>query len=202
MSPGFTPGRTVTVFGSGTVEPGSPDYELARRLGAGMARAGFRLCNGGYGGTMAAGAQGAKEAGGATVGVTLKGQRWQGPNPWLDEVVQKDHLLARLACLLDYGDGYVILAGGTGTLAEIGVLLEMMNKQVMSGKPAVFLGEFWSPLLTLLAWERILCEVGPFRCVRGVRMMGMVACTDSTEAAVRYLAANLPGKTNIDTDSR
>jgi predicted Rossmann-fold nucleotide-binding protein len=45
------------------------------------------------------------------------------------------------------GDGFVACKGGTGTLAELAVTWEMMNKSVMPAKPFVALGEFWSPIL-------------------------------------------------------
>ncbi|MGH7566932.1 MAG: TIGR00730 family Rossman fold protein, partial [Gemmatimonadota bacterium] len=51
----------VAVFGSGG--GGEVDLARARRLGAGLARAGYVVMNGGYGGTMEAAAAGASEAG-------------------------------------------------------------------------------------------------------------------------------------------
>ena len=62
---------TVTVFGSSRPKPATPDYETAYALGSELARAGFVVCNGAYGGTMEASARGAKAAGGSTVGVTF-----------------------------------------------------------------------------------------------------------------------------------
>ena len=182
---------TVSVFGSGAAEPGSAEYERSCRLGAVLARAGFRLCNGGYGGTMAAAAQAAREAGGSTVGVVLAGRRRQAPNPWLDEIVVKEDLLSRIACLLHLADGYVILAGGTGTLAELGVLLEMLGKRHMPAKPTALLGSFWAPLVQLLKDEAVFRRRGDFHAVDGVRMIGDVAQTESPEAAGRFLSANI-----------
>ena len=37
--------------------------------------------------------------------------------------------------------------GGTGTLVELAVVWEMLNKGVMQGKPFVALGDFWSPII-------------------------------------------------------
>ncbi len=45
------------------------------------------------------------------------------------------------------GDAYVACKGGTGTLVELAVVWEMLNKRVMEGKPFVTLGEFWQPIL-------------------------------------------------------
>ena len=54
----------VTVFGSSRPGEGSPDYEEARVLGRALAKHGFAVCSGGYGGVMEAVSRGAKEAGG------------------------------------------------------------------------------------------------------------------------------------------
>src|SRR4029077_9858969 len=40
-------GPCVTVFGSARTKPGSPDYELARKMGSGIARLGFTVMTGG-----------------------------------------------------------------------------------------------------------------------------------------------------------
>ena len=112
-------------------------------------------------------------------------------NPYLVRQLPQPNLPARILCLLERGAGYVVLAGGTGTLAEIGMLLEFRNKGLLPVRPVVFLGPFWGPLLELLAAERILREPDPFRPVDGIEMHGAIARTDSPTAAAEYLAANL-----------
>jgi predicted Rossmann-fold nucleotide-binding protein len=49
--------------------------------------------------------------------------------------------------IIRLGDGFVACKGGTGTLAELAVAWEMMNKSVMPPKPFIALGEFWAPIL-------------------------------------------------------
>jgi predicted Rossmann-fold nucleotide-binding protein len=41
----------------------------------------------------------------------------------------------------------VACKGGTGTLVELSVVWEMLNKGVMECKPFVALGEFWTPII-------------------------------------------------------
>ena len=53
----------------------------------------------------------------------------------------------RLFELIRLADGFVACKGGTGTLAELAVVWEMMNKSVMAAKPLVALGEFWQPII-------------------------------------------------------
>jgi hypothetical protein len=56
-------GPAVTVYGSARLAEGHPHYELARRTGAELARAGFAVITGGGPGIMEAANRGAKEAG-------------------------------------------------------------------------------------------------------------------------------------------
>ncbi len=41
----------------------------------------------------------------------------------------------------------MVCRGGTGTLVELAVVWEMLNKGVMRGKPMVAMGDFWRPVI-------------------------------------------------------
>ncbi|HEX5422105.1 MAG TPA: LOG family protein [Candidatus Acidoferrales bacterium] len=138
--------RTITVFGSSRPRPGDPYYEEARQLGGALASAGFAVCSGGYGGVMEAVSRGAKEAGGKTLAVTAKFFRSRA-NPWVDEEISVETWQERLFELIRRGHGYVTCRGGTGTLVELAVVWEMINKGVMKRKPVVALGSFWGPVV-------------------------------------------------------
>src|SRR4029450_1028851 len=58
----------VSVFGSARAKPGSPDCELAERLGGALARAGYAVITGGGPGVMEAANKGATPAGGLAGG--------------------------------------------------------------------------------------------------------------------------------------
>jgi uncharacterized protein (TIGR00730 family) len=139
--------RIVTVFGSSRPREGDADYEEARRLGRALAEHGFAVCSGGYGGVMAAVSRGAKEAGGKTYGVTADFFANAKLNPWIDVEIRKKTWQERLFELIEHGDGFVACKGGTGTLVELAVVWEMLNKSVISAKPFVALGDFWKPIL-------------------------------------------------------
>lgn len=136
----------ITVFGSSRPRVGDPDYAEARELGAALAARGFSICSGGYGGVMEAVSRGAKEAGGRTLGVTATFFR-AAANPWVDEEVRVATWEARLFELIRRGRGYVACKGGTGTLVELAVVWEMLNKGVIERRPFVVLGDFWRPVL-------------------------------------------------------
>jgi uncharacterized protein (TIGR00730 family) len=138
--------RTITVFGSSRPQEGSAEYEEARALGRALAAAGLTICSGGYGGTMEAVSRGAKEAGGHTVGITAEFFRVRA-NRWVDEEFRVKTWQERLFALVERGAGYAACKGGTGTLVELAVVWEMLNKRVMTGKPFVVLGDFWRPIL-------------------------------------------------------
>jgi uncharacterized protein (TIGR00725 family) len=137
----------VTVFGSSRPREGDADYEEARILGRALAKHGFSVCSGGYGGVMEAVSRGAKEAGGKTTGVTADFFEAAKLNPWIDVEVRMKTWEERLFELIRRADGFVACKGGTGTLVELAVVWEMLNKSVMSGKPFAVLGDFWQPIL-------------------------------------------------------
>lgn len=145
--------HTIVIFGSSDPKPGEPAYEEARRLGAAIAEAGWILCNGGYGGTMAAGCRGAVEAGGQTIGVSCSAFGRSGVNRWVQHEVKTDDLNDRLAHLIELGDAYVALPGSTGTLLELAMVWELANKRFLPDKPIVLLGTYWRPVLDVVAGE-------------------------------------------------
>lgn len=139
----------ISVFGSSRPREGEAEYAAARVLGGELAKKGFAVCTGGYGGTMEAVSRGAKDAGGKTYGVTADFfAATAKANEWVDVEVRVKTWQERLFEIIRLADGFVACKGGTGTLAELAVAWEMMNKSVMAGKPFVALGEFWQPILT------------------------------------------------------
>lgn len=139
--------KIVTVFGSSRPREGEADYEEARVLGRALAKHGFAVCSGGYGGVMEAVSRGAKEARGKTYGVTAEFFTAAKLNSWVDTEVRMKTWEERLFELIRLADGFVACKGGTGTLVELAVVWEMLNKSVITGKPFAVLGDFWQPVL-------------------------------------------------------
>jgi uncharacterized protein (TIGR00725 family) len=138
--------KIITVFGSSRPLEGEPDYVDSRALGRVLAERGFAVCTGGYGGVMAGVSRGAKDAGGKTYGVTADVLSAKA-NAWIDVEVRVSTWQDRLFELIRLGDGFVACKGGTGTLVELAVVWEMLNKSVMPLKPFVTLGDFWQPII-------------------------------------------------------
>jgi uncharacterized protein (TIGR00730 family) len=178
--------QIITVFGSSRPRTGDPDYEEARALGRALGGRGFAVCTGGYGGVMEAVSRGAKEAGGKTYGVTAEFFQRRA-NEWVDVEVRKKTWQERLFGLIELGDGFVACKGGTGTLVELAVVWEMLNKSVMRGKPFTVLGDFWRPIL-----ERVReVEQGAGEGVWGEASAKLVDSVASAEEAAEYLAQKL-----------
>ena len=106
-------------------------YALAGEVGRLVAELGAVLVCGGLGGTMEAAARGAKEAGGATLGILPGHDRSQG-NPYLDYVVTTGLGHARNVAVVSSGDAVVAEGGEFGTLSEIGLARKI-------GRPVVIL---------------------------------------------------------------
>jgi uncharacterized protein (TIGR00730 family) len=138
--------RIITVFGSSRPSEQHADYEQAVLLGQALGEAGFSVCSGGYGGVMEAVSRGAKDVGAKTYGVTAEFFKPKA-NRWIDEEIRLQTWQERLFELVRRADGFVACKGGTGTLVELAVVWEMLNKSVISGKPVVVLGDFWTPIL-------------------------------------------------------
>ena len=138
--------QIITVFGSSRPRENDVDYQEAFQLGCALGRAGFDVCTGGYGGVMEAVSRGAKSFRAMTYGVTTEFFKVRA-NAWIDREIRMDSWQQRLFELIRIGDGFVACKGGTGTLAEIAVVWEMLNKAVIAGKPFVVLGDFWLPIL-------------------------------------------------------
>jgi uncharacterized protein (TIGR00725 family) len=126
--------RRVSVIGAGRCD--AAVFETARTLGGLLARSGFVVVCGGLGGVMTAVCQGAREAGGRTIGI-LPGDDAAAANPFVDVPVVTGLGIARNVLVVKNGEAAVAVSGGAGTLSEIGVALKL-------GRPVVALGHFGS----------------------------------------------------------
>ena len=147
-------GKVITIFGSSRPLPDSEDYQTAFDAGRSLARRGFTVCNGGYAGTMEAASKGAREAGGKTIGVTSTVFS-RTPNPWVDQEIRTATMVERLLKLVELGEGYVVLKGGTGTLLELAAVWEFINKGFQPQKPIVVVGTFWDAVIETMLGEQI-----------------------------------------------
>lgn len=100
---------------------------------------------------MEATARGAREGGGSTIGITVETFSRQA-NAWIEREVKMPTLASRLFRLVELGEAYIILRGGTGTLLEFAAVWEFINKKQMPQKPVVA-DAFWRPVVELIGME-------------------------------------------------
>jgi hypothetical protein len=117
----------IAVIGAGQCE--SAIYQLALKVGAEIAERGAILVCGGLGGVMEAAAKGASSAGALTVGI-LPGPSTNSANSFIKIPIATDMGQARNVIIAHTADALVAVAGGAGTLSEIGHALKI-------GKPVV-----------------------------------------------------------------
>lgn len=174
-------GPCVTVFGSARVKPGSPHYELARRMGAEIARLGFTVMTGGGPGIMEAANRGAREAGGRSVGCNIKLPFEQTPNEYLDRSVTMEYFFVRKMLLIKYSYAFVVLPGGAGTLDELFEALTLIQTGKIRDFPIVVMGtDYWGELTTLLEKMARLGMIG-------ADDLGLLYVTDSVEEAIAHI---------------
>ena len=149
--------RAVTVFGSARTKRDSPDYQLARDIGAALVGEGFAVITGGGPGSMEAANRGAKEAGGLSVGLGIELPFEQGLNRWVDLGINFRYFFARKTMFVKYSQGFVCLPGGYGTLDELTEALVLVQTKKVTKFPVVLFGsQYWGGLVdwikgTLLA---------------------------------------------------
>ena len=151
-------GPCVTVFGSARFREDQPYYQLAREVGAELAKAGFTVMTGGGPGIMEAANRGAKDVGGFSVGCNIELPNEQKPNPYLDRWVTFPDFFVRKLMLIKYSYAFIALPGGFGTLDEIFETATLIQTGKIQDFPLVLMGkEYWMPLLDFLR-ERLLAQ--------------------------------------------
>ena len=174
--------KAVSVFGSARSKAGSAECELAGRLGAALARAGFAVITGGGPGVMEAANKGATEAGGRSVGLGVELPFEQGLNEWVDVGIDFRYFFARKTMFVKYAQAFVVLPGGFGTMDELFEALTLVQTRKVTRFPVILLGaEYWRGLLE---WMRsaMLAEgkITPSD-------LELVRLTDDVDEAVRYI---------------
>jgi uncharacterized protein (TIGR00730 family) len=141
--------KIITIFGSSLPKEGEEEFETAYKLGALLAKNNFDVCTGGFQGIMNAISKGAVENGGEATGITV--DLWRAiPSKYLTKEIKCETLFERISKLVELGDAYIVLRGGTGTLLELAVVWEMMNKGMLSVKPIVCHSHGWKEIANVM----------------------------------------------------
>ncbi len=125
--------KIIGLIGGGECSP--EIEEAARAVGRGIAEMGGILICGGLGGVMEAGARGAKEAGGMTIGV-IPGTNPNDANQYIDIPIVTSVGYARNIIIVNSSDSVIAVDGKFGTLSEIAFCLQ-----------------FGVPIISIFSWE-------------------------------------------------
>lgn len=172
--------KTVTIFGSSKPLPGEEEYENAYKLGRLLGNAGLNICSGGFQGIMDAVSKGASEAGTEAIGITVNLYNAK-PSKYLSEEIHCNSLFNRLENLINKGDAYIVLPGGTGTLLELSLVWEYFNKGITPLKPFACVGGMWNKLSKIID-ERMEFEN---------RQKGLIKSFDKIEDCADYIISSL-----------
>ena len=168
--------KTITVFGSSQPKEGQEEFETAYNLGSLLGKNNFNVCTGGFRGIMNAVSKGAVENGAEATGVTV--DLWSAsPSKFLTKEIKCKSLFERISKLIELGDAYIILQGGTGTLLELAVVWEMMNKRMLDAKPVVCHSSMWKEIVDIMD-KQLKHENRPTK---------FVECFDNIEEIVSYI---------------
>lgn len=138
----------VTVFGSARLPETDRYYQLARRFGGMLAKAGIGVITGGGPGIMEAASRGAHENDGISLGVNIHLEMEQQANPYLTDCILMEHFFARKLLLLKYSHAIVIFPGGFGTIDELFEALTLVQTRKLQQFPIVMIGtDYWGGLL-------------------------------------------------------
>jgi len=177
-------GPCVTVFGSARTRPESPHYQLARIMGAEIARLGFTVMTGGGPGIMEAANRGAREAGGRSVGCNIELPFEQQPNPYLDRCVAMHYFFVRKTLLIKYSYAFVVMPGGVGTLDEMFEALTLIQTGKLHRFPIIVMGtDYWREILGFLKKMSLEGTISP-------KDLDLVYATDDVAQAIEHLRSH------------
>jgi uncharacterized protein (TIGR00730 family) len=177
--------KFVTVFGSSIPHEGDEEYENAYKLGKIFAGENINVCTGGFHGIMDAVSKGAFENNAEAIGVTLDFYNAR-PSRFLSKEIKCNSLFERLEKLIEIGDAYVVLQGGTGTLLELALVWEYMNKGMLTEKPVACHSSMWNAIVSVME-KQIMKEK---------RKLGLIQCFDSIDECAGYIISKLNSNSN------
>ncbi|ORC92328.1 putative ribosomal protein L32-like protein [Trypanosoma theileri] len=159
------PMRSIAVFGSSTTARSTPEWEQARHMGALAAQHGFSVITGGYGGSMEAVSQGARETIqqqgqktdlppqviGVTASVVFPHRNPRG-NKYLTRQIDASSIMERIQHVISMSRYFVVLPGSLGSLQEL-ICIWILSLLQREGIPKPVIIAFRDP------WEKCILDV-------------------------------------------
>lgn len=179
-------GKAVSIFGSARTKPDDVYYQKAKILAGMLAKQNYAIITGGGPGIMEAANQGAREAGGISVGLNISLPMEQASNPYQTVAINHHYFFVRKVMFVKYASAFVCFPGGFGTMDECFEALTLIQTLKIEPFPVVLIGsEFWSGLVNWLResmFER-------FGYIHG-QDLNIFRVTDDLDEAARIIAAS------------
>jgi len=180
-------GPSVCVFGSARTAEGSPEYELARKVGAGIGELGADIITGGGPGTMEAANRGAMDAGVKSFGLNIELPHEQSANPYVDHAMEFHYFFVRKLMFVRYSWAYVVFPGGFGTFDELFEVFTLIQTHKSRRHPVVLVGsDYWAGLIDWI--RKNMLEEGRI----SPEDMDLFTVADDVETIVERATTGLP----------
>ncbi len=151
-------GPSVTFYGSSRLPETNPDYKKVQNLSYRISKElNYTILSGGGGGMMEAANRGAYEAGGRSVGLTIKLPKEQKTNEFVTDEIPFYFFFARQVAMSYTTEVCVFCPGGLGTLDELFEMLTLQQTGKIGRIPVILYGvEFWTPIVEMI--KKLLIE--------------------------------------------
>lgn len=186
--------KAVTVFGSARLQRDDPYFAKARELSSRLAANGYTVITGGGPGIMEAANEGAKAAGGDSVGLNIELRTEQRVNEFVTRPLGFEYFFVRKVMLSFASRVYVFFPGGYGTLDELFEMLTLIQtKKIEDHIPVILFGHaYWDPLV---AWLDSVVR-SEFHAIDPEDLQ-IFTVTDDIEEALRIAETSGPRSTKV-----
>ena len=169
---------SVTIFGSSRCQENSDEYKTAFRFGKALSELGFDIVTGAYSGIMEAALKGTMKSGVERIGISTEYYKDKTINQYVDKEIKCHTYMDRLNKLIEEGNHYLVLPGGTGTLLELSTIWALKSREDLAGRKIECFGDQWSKAIQTLAFYSHDIQIN----------LDHVKLTNDFEEAVKYLS--------------
>lgn len=154
--------KRVAFFGDAEAKATDQHFIDAYNTAKLLAENGYIIVNGGGPGVMLASTLGAKAGKGKVELVIINEKIDMGPNyegtfreniSMADKIYRVGNIQNRTEKLTEIADAYIIFKGGTGTMAELGLVWEKAKFEYGKHEPLLFFGDCWKNTIETMVRE-------------------------------------------------
>lgn len=147
--------KRVAFFGDADLPENDSSCKLAKETAKLLAENGYIIVNGGGPGIMKASTDGASLGGGKVELVIINPKfepgNYEGSDKenmdYAQKIYKTKNIHERVSKLVEIADAFVIFKGGTGTLAEVGLVWELAKFEFGHHEPLIFVGKEWEVIV-------------------------------------------------------